>query len=160
MTIHQPPSTYILRYFHDVEVLSPISWYPQTLGWQFLGAIALALLAYGIYAQLKTWYHNRYRSEAKQALESLSLESEQFSRELFTIMKAVLSYLSPGNSTAFGTPFFQTLDSYHSPSLPLPLQQRWTLSLVSSHAGLSKVEKQQLKHYCLDWLKQHKVASL
>ncbi|GAL16123.1 hypothetical protein JCM19233_7145 [Vibrio astriarenae] len=148
MTIHQPPSTYILRYFQDVEVLPPISWYPQTLGWQILGAITLALLAYGMYARLTIWYHNRYRSEAKQAIESLSLENEQFPRELFTIMKVVLSYLSPGNSTAFGSPFFQTLDCYHSLSLPQPLQQRWTLSLVSCHAHLSDSEKQQLKHYC------------
>lgn len=57
-----------------VEVVSPaaISWWPQTAGWAWLGAILTGLVAYRAWRALHRWYRNRYRREAVARLERLA----------------------------------------------------------------------------------------
>ncbi|MCB1854160.1 MAG: DUF4381 domain-containing protein [Halieaceae bacterium] len=56
-----------------VEVVSPadVSWWPQTVGWLWLGAALLAWLGYRLWRLLVHWYRNRYRREAIARLRAL-----------------------------------------------------------------------------------------
>ena len=38
---HQVPGTYILRHLSDVAIPEPVSWWPQTVGWKVLLAVAI-----------------------------------------------------------------------------------------------------------------------
>jgi uncharacterized membrane protein len=156
---HQPPSTYILRYFVDVEVLPQVSWMPQTLGWKILAVLLLCLTLIYAYQRLSRWYLNRYRREAIQAIDSLSGDNQHYGRELFYIMKVVLSHLSSKNNHVFGDTFFTALALYHSESLEDQLQHAWTHTLVSDQVSLTAQQKQQLKTYCYSWLQHHKAFS-
>lgn len=60
-----------------VEVVSPaaISWWPQTPGWWWLGAIVLGFALYRGWRGLRHWYRNRYRREAAAKLQRLAAAS-------------------------------------------------------------------------------------
>ncbi len=62
-----------------VEVVSPqaISWLPQTVGWWWLGAALLAVLARYTWRRLRHWYRNRYRREAAARLRQLAATGQQ-----------------------------------------------------------------------------------
>ncbi|MDR9826785.1 DUF4381 domain-containing protein [Vibrio sp. FNV 38] len=155
MSTHLPPSTYILRDLFDIDVLPSISWFPQTVGWQVLGLIVLIFTLIAIWKFVKKWYQNRYRKEAIQVIEATALSHENYARELFGIMKVVLCYLSETNNTTFGAPFYQSLDRYYAKPLDSDLQYVWMMNLVSRQHPATEAQKQQLKQYCLDWLKKH-----
>lgn len=155
MITHQPPSTYILRYFEDIDVLPSIAWTPQTIGWQVLGGALLTILFFYAFKHTQSWYRNRYRSEAIQVIQSMDCNDELYARELFRIMKVVLAHLSSNNHTVFGAPFFLSLAKYYPVRLEPSLEQAWTLSLVSQNAPLTEHQKFTLKIYCVTWLNQH-----
>lgn len=48
------------------EVVSPpdISWFPQTIGWAWLGALLVLLLLHRGWRRWRHWHANRYRREA------------------------------------------------------------------------------------------------
>jgi hypothetical protein len=57
-----------------VEVVSPaaVSWWPQTVGWWWLGAVALAFVGHRGWRALRRWYRNRYRREASARMLHLA----------------------------------------------------------------------------------------
>lgn len=57
-----------------VEVVSPgaISWWPQTTGWWWLGALVGGFAARAGWRFLRRWYRNRYRREAAAHLRRLA----------------------------------------------------------------------------------------
>lgn len=57
-----------------VEVVAPaaISWWPQTVGWWWLGAALGAIAAHRGWQCLRRWYRNRYRREAAARLRRLA----------------------------------------------------------------------------------------
>ena len=60
-----------------VEVVSPagVSWWPQTVGWLWLGAGLLAYLGLRLWRFLRHWYRNRYRREAIARLQADAREA-------------------------------------------------------------------------------------
>ena len=90
-----------------VEVVSPagISWLPQTAGWLWLAAFALAYGLHRGWRWLRHWYRNRYRREATAALAGLAEEGTsiaQINRLLKLTALAVLLRVAllfvPGSS--------------------------------------------------------------
>ncbi|OZS43414.1 DUF4381 domain-containing protein [Photobacterium sanguinicancri] len=112
MSIHTPPSTYILRDIVDVAVPESVAWWPQTIGWQILALVILMACFVWGYRRIKVWWQNRYRREALQALATLDLGlPRESATSLLTILKAVLVYLEPQNAALFGDALLQKLDS-------------------------------------------------
>lgn len=61
-----------------VELVAPaaISWWPQTVGWWWLGAALGAIAAHRGWQCLRRWYRNRYRREAAARLLRLASATE------------------------------------------------------------------------------------
>ena len=57
-----------------VEVVPPpdISWWPQTTGWWWLGAVLAGFALHRGWKLLRHWYRNRYRREAAGRLQRLA----------------------------------------------------------------------------------------
>lgn len=73
-----------------VEVVSPggVSWLPQTVGWYWLGAALLVLLARYGWRRLRRWHRNRYRREAAQRLAQVARSApERLPGELNSLLK-------------------------------------------------------------------------
>ncbi|GAM57982.1 hypothetical protein JCM19231_2105 [Vibrio ishigakensis] len=89
----------------------PISYFPQTIGWQVLGMIAGIALLFWLYRLNKRWRENRYRGEAiaivsdmRASLSHGLSDQERFDygQDLFTVMKAVTSHLSSDSNRLIG----------------------------------------------------------
>ncbi len=94
---------YILHGIEEVHLPDPVSWWPQTIGWKVLGLLALILLSYGIYRQIKIWWRNRYRREALKQLASLEASAADWQsvvRQLPTLLKLVALQVYPRSDIA------------------------------------------------------------
>lgn len=179
MSIHTPPSTYILRDIVDVVVPESVAWWPQTIGWKILAfMILVGCLVWG-YHRIKLWWQNRYRREALQALATLNLGlPRESATSLLTILKAVLVYLEPQNSALFGDALLQKLDSL-LPSATLSsvkgdaevksdadfqyqgeIGKKWLAVSLSSQRSLTEPELVTLIAHTRKWLLLHRNAKL
>ncbi|MUK63069.1 DUF4381 family protein [Aliivibrio fischeri] len=162
MSVHQPPSSYILKKLSEVTVPDHVSWFPQTIGWQILAFVLLAFIVYKSVLWLKRWWANRYRREALDVLLLLrdsQVPNQSISYEIFEVMKAVLVYIDPSHSNQFGDAFLQAIDSYGSDdreAFHSELGERWMYSLVKSKITLNEQEIAALFALCIDWLESHK----
>ena len=57
----------------DVVQPPPVSWMPQTLGWEVLGALLAVLALWLAWRGARRWWRNRYRREALAELRRLEL---------------------------------------------------------------------------------------
>ncbi|WP_261836509.1 DUF4381 domain-containing protein [Vibrio ishigakensis] len=166
MTVHTPPSTYILRNISDVQVAEPISYFPQTIGWQVLGMIAGIALLFWLYRLNKRWRENRYRGEAiaivsdmRASLSHGLSDQERFDygQDLFTVMKAVTSHLSSDSNRLIGDAFLSQLDLFSKENLRFENKwQAWSKALLSKGYSLSDAELSELTQDCLSWLSEHR----
>lgn len=166
MTQHTPPSTYILRNLVDVEVSEPISYLPQTIGWQVLAVIGFSALLFWLYRTNKKWRHNRYRREAmaivfdmKKSLQGLASKQDRFvyGQDLFSVMKAVTAHLSYESGSLFGDTFLGTLDTYVAEDAQFEAKWKaWSKALLSRDYALTDFELEELTQDCLNWLAQHR----
>ncbi|ABK49780.1 hypothetical protein Shewana3_3557 [Shewanella sp. ANA-3] len=109
-----PPSSYMLRELKDVAQPDPVSWWPQTLGWQILLLMLLLYLGYRLYLKGIFWWRNRYRQEAITALQSLSAEDPHWPTQMMKIIKIVMVYLEPKNASLYGAPLLEQMGRYHT----------------------------------------------
>ncbi len=179
MSIHTPPSTYILRDIVDVAVPDSIAWWPQTIGWQILALVILIACFVWGYRRIKVWWQNRYRREALQALATLDLSlPRESAMSLLTIIKAVLVYLDPKNAALFGDALLRKLDSLLPPATLNRAQgdaeikpnadfqsdfqyqgkigKKWLAASLSSHCTLTDPELATLIEHTRSWLLLHR----
>ena len=158
MTQPAPPSSYILRELIEVDFPEPVSWMPQTLGWKIVGIILFIALVYFGYRKARYWWLNRYRAEAINVTESLSVDDVKFEYKMFVIMKRVMGHLNTKYQAVDGDEFLAVLSSYPL-EFPLELNRAlgnaWMQSLYSKQFSLPSADKETLKKYCLDWFKHH-----
>ena len=116
-----------------VEVVSPagISWLPQTAGWLWLAAFALA---YGLqrgWRWLRHWYRNRYRREATAALAGLAEEGTSIA-QINRLLKLTALAVFPREQVASlsGDDWVNFLNK-HCPAAPFSPQQGQWLALGS-----------------------------
>ncbi len=64
------------RDFAEVVAPDPVSWLPQTPGWQLLGVLLAGWVAYRAWRGLRRWYRNRYRREAAARLQQLAARAD------------------------------------------------------------------------------------
>ncbi len=65
---------YALGDFVEVTAPAAVSWWPQTVGWLWVGALLGLLLGRKLWRGGRHWYHNRYRREALQRLAEIEAE--------------------------------------------------------------------------------------
>ncbi|OEF25583.1 DUF4381 domain-containing protein [Vibrio rumoiensis] len=163
MTQPAPPGSYILRGLQDVGMPDHVSWMPQTLGWKILGTIICIVLIYFGYKAVQRWWFNRYRLEAIQVTEGLSIDDPKFEYKLFVIIKRVMGHLNPSYHSLFGQEFLSTMTEYPMQSslkLEATLGDSWMLALTSKQYALGQSDKNTLKQYCLDWFKLHQMKEV
>lgn len=165
MSIHEPPSSYMLRKISEVTVPDHVSWFPQTIGWQILAAIFIVFMSYKIVLWVKEWWANRYRREALslvQAMQKSSVntesENQQITLDLFEVMKAVVAYLNAQKANTFGEAFLIELDAFlpqEQAEFNSELGQHWMRALVQKKHALSTQELKQLFEMSEHWLRMH-----
>lgn len=57
----------------DIAQPAPVSWMPQTVGWEMLGVVLLLLALWLTWRGIRRWFRNRYRREALAELCRLEL---------------------------------------------------------------------------------------
>lgn len=62
---------YTLGDFNEVVSPDAIAWWPQTVGWAWVGLGLITLAGYYGWKHLQHWYRNRYRGEAIDKLRKL-----------------------------------------------------------------------------------------
>ncbi|OLQ69933.1 hypothetical protein BIT28_10300 [Photobacterium proteolyticum] len=155
---HQVPGTYILRHLSDVAIPEPVSWWPQTVGWKVLLAVAILFAVYLLYRQCRQWWLNRYRREALDSLRLVAMSSSQADQDILAIIKIVLVYLEPRCANLFGQPLLAALDAALPASDAIwftPLGERWLESVISQKTTLTADHVKQLELHCRDWLAEH-----
>jgi hypothetical protein len=160
MSVHEPPSSYMLRKMSEVTVPDHVSWFPQTIGWKIVAIILFVFSVYCIVAWIKKWWANRYRREASCLLNliSSSVNNPSLSYEIFEVMKAVLTHISAKNATLFKDDFLIALDSYSldgTGNFNNELGQQWMRSLVQQQYALSEKQLTDLTMLCQQWLSNH-----
>ncbi|PLC56798.1 DUF4381 domain-containing protein [Photobacterium carnosum] len=160
MSIHAPPSNYMLRNMSEVTIPDHVSCFPQTIGWKVVAAILIVVALYYVIQSIRLWWNNRYRREAMALMTVMqaSINSTRLPLDIFEVMKAVLVYLNPQKANAFGEKFLTDLDEYRSPQTTLfndDLGQKWMRSLVQKQYPLSKQELSALMTLCQQWLVEH-----
>ena len=66
----QAPS---LSQLADVVQPAPVSWMPQTAGWEVLGVVLAVLVLWLAWRGVRRWWRNRYRRDALAELHRLEL---------------------------------------------------------------------------------------
>ena len=165
MSIHEPPSSYMLRKMSKVTVPDHVSWFPQTIGWKIVAILLFVFAIYYIAKSTQKWWENRYRREASSLLNLLSssVNNPSLSYEIFEVMKAVLTHINAKNATLFKDDFLIALDSY-SPNSVFDfngeLGQQWIRSLMQQQYALSEQQRNELMTLCQQWLTGHVVPTL
>ncbi len=165
MSVHEPPSSYMLRKMSEVTVPDHVSWFPQTIGWKIVAILLSVFAIYYIVKATKRWWQNRYRREASSLLNliSSSVNNPSLSYEIFEVMKAVLIHINAKNATLFNGDFLIALDSYSfdgSGNFNNELGQQWMRSLVQQRYELSEQQLTDLTVLCQQWLSNHVIPTL
>ncbi|MGF1681659.1 DUF4381 domain-containing protein [Photobacterium minamisatsumaniensis] len=163
MSIHTPPSTYILRKMVDVSVPDSVVWWPQTVGWKILAAAIMLVCFVLLYRRAKYWWNNRYRQEAISALNTLNPTTPpQTARALFSLLKKVMTYLDPKKASLFGEPLLNELDKLY-PSTHFQFNsdigKAWLASTLTTRQSLSESELVILIGHTRMWLAEHQVST-
>jgi hypothetical protein len=62
---------YALGDFVEIVAPGPVSWWPQTAGWLWVGVFLGLMLARSLWRRWREWHRNRYRREALARLSEL-----------------------------------------------------------------------------------------
>ncbi len=144
-----------------VEVASPaaVSWWPQTTGWLWLGAVLAGFALYRGWKLLRHWYRNRYRREATARLQQLagSRGSENLVGEINRLLKltALAAFSRSQVARLSGEEWVSFLNS-QCPSPPFSPEQGRLLALASyTGQGVAHETGQQLLAASMAWVDQH-----
>lgn len=144
-----------------VEVASPeaISWWPQTTGWWWLGAILLGYALHHGWRLLRHWYRNRYRREAANRLQRLAGEPENpgLIADVNRLLKitAMAAYSREQVARLSGDEWVSFLN-HHCPAAPFSVEQGQLLAEATYTAQAVEADTgQQLLNAVLAWVRQH-----
>tara|TARA_R110001599_G_scaffold353459_1_gene592393 strand:+ start:90960 stop:91466 length:507 start_codon:yes stop_codon:yes gene_type:complete len=144
-----------------VEVTSPeaISWWPQTIGWWWLGSILLGYALYRGWRLLQHWYRNRYRREAAGRLQRLAATTEapELVADVNRLLKitAMAAFSREQVARLSGDEWVHFLNR-HCPTAPFSTEHGQLLS-EATYTGRSVGAEtgQHLLNAGLAWVQQH-----
>ena len=144
-----------------VEVVPPaaISWWPQTTGWWWLGALLAGFAIYRGWNLLRHWYRNRYRREATARLQRLagSVSGDNLAGEINRLLKltALVAYSREQVARLSGEEWVDFLNS-RCQSPPFSEEQGRLLALASYTGQAVEPESgRQLIAASLAWVQLH-----
>jgi Domain of unknown function (DUF4381) len=150
---------YVLSDFVEVVAPQAISWWPQTVGWLWLGAALLAVLLRYSWRQLHHWYRNRYRREAAARLKQLAQADATHSLllELNKLLKlTALAVFSREHVARLSGAAWVDFLNRHCPSQPFSADLGNLLAKgVYENAIPADATRQALLAACLEWINQH-----
>ncbi|MEM6582036.1 MAG: DUF4381 domain-containing protein [Pseudomonadota bacterium] len=144
-----------------VEVASPkaIDWWPQTVGWWWLGAILGLWLLYVAWKAAKRWYRDRYRREAADRLRRLkgATNSPSLVADLNRLLKltAMAAYSRAAVARLSGADWVEFLNS-QCPAPPFSEEQgRLLASAGYTGIALARGTGEDLLAAGMVWVQQH-----
>lgn len=144
-----------------VEVVSPaaISWWPQTSGWLWLGALLVSYAGYRGWRAVRHWYHNRYRREAAARLQQLAdtADGKTLVAEVNRLLKltALAAFSREQVARLSGEEWVDFLNR-HCPTPPFSAEQGNLLALATYTGTVIETGTgQQLLAASLAWVQEH-----
>ena len=144
-----------------VEVVSPaaISWWPQTTGWWWLGALLAGLALHRCWKSLRHWYRNRYRREATARLKQLAgtAASENLAADINRLLKltALVAYSRDKVARLSGDEWVRFLNR-QCPEPPFTPEQGELLALAAyTGRTLEAATGRQLLAASVAWVQLH-----
>jgi hypothetical protein len=137
---------------HDFYQPPPPSFWPQTIGWYIVFAIASLLLLWFVVHQVRGWRKNRYRREALNELAHIEVT------ELSALLKRTALSAWPREEVAVlsGPAWLKFLDG----STPKPLFENAPANRIEeitfTPMELSREAQSSLRNASAAWIKQHK----
>lgn len=144
-----------------VEVVSPtaISWWPQTAGWLWLGALLVGLISYRAWKVLSSWHRNRYRREAAARLRRLAEAGagKALVADINRLLKltALAAYSRDQVARLSGQEWVNFLNR-QCPTPPFSAEQGQLLALATySGEAIEAATGQHLLAASLAWVQEH-----
>jgi hypothetical protein len=145
-----------------VEVVAPaaINWWPQTVGWWWLGAILGLFAGYRGWQVLRRWYHNRYRREAAARLRRLAGSAESLVpvADINRLLKlaALVAYSREQVARLSGQAWVDFLNRQCA-TPPFSAEQGRLLALAPYTGGAVDANSgRQLLEAALIWVREHR----
>lgn len=148
---------YALGDFNEVVSPPAIDWLPQTPGWYVVGAVLIAWVSQRLWFQLKNWYRNRYRREARERLCQLG-DSSTGAAEINGLLKltALAAFSRQQVASLSGDDWVRFLNAQcEQPSFNEDQCQILALGVYQEQT-LEQTTAKQLIASSLDWVEQHK----
>jgi len=154
---------YLLHGIEEVHLPEPVSWWPQTPGWNLLGLLLLLALSYRIYLGGKVWWRNRYRRQALRQLALLGRRTNEWQQvvcQLPFLLKATALQAFPRSDVArlSGSHWLAFLDAhYPGPAFSGGLGQQLLIIAYQPEARwqLSERDARQLIDMSRRWISEH-----
>lgn len=147
--------------FVEANLADPISFFPQTFGWQLLALALLLYCSYRLIKGIKHWRNNRYRRD--YIAQFPNLESIHFENELYHIMVVARTMANRANPNyqvdLFGIAWLVDMDTLcaNDATLHNELGLQWMKVLTfERRKPLCFDERQQLLAGCEDWMLTHR----
>ena len=155
---------YFLRELVDAPIPQSIAWWPQTIGWAILLAIAVLFLCAKLIKKARHWWQNRYRIEATEALNSVDVAQIQTALLHFhQILQITIRYAYPNIASAelYGQSLISFLKRTGDVQLTNDLGVKWqnALSQPSLMEQISEPEILEIQTQLVQWVKRHSVMT-
>ncbi len=164
---------YMLHGIDEITMPEPVSWWPQTIGWQLLALLAAIWAARRLYLAARRWWSNRYRRHALAQLAGLQQEStgESYERALAALpalLKGTALHAYPRSEVAAlsGEPWLAFLDAHYDTRYKGPcfrgVPGRNLLTIAyqpGSERQIPQHEARQLLKMSRRWLARHRVVA-
>jgi hypothetical protein len=144
-----------------VEVVSPagVSWWPQTVGWIWLGAGLLVYVGLRLWRFLRRWYRNRYRREAIARLQALPTTTAPTNlvSEINRLLKLAALAAFPREQVArlSGPDWPQFLNGQCPTATFSPQQSQLLAEGPYTGVELEAADASQLVVACVHWVRYH-----
>lgn len=153
-----PPEWPLLNQMVDVSPLPPVSWLPQTIGWQLLAGVILLMCSVILLQLIRRYRFYRYRREALARLAQIATHSHEHTSLLFLLLKQTAVRADPMLASRFDTDLLEKLDQMAAmgPTFSTHIGERWLQALVNPSIVLMPDEYRELHDLTTRWLKRHR----
>jgi len=146
--------------FTEANVVQPISFFPQTLGWLLLVIVLFVYLSVRIIKGVRLWLDNRYRRAFIERLPNI--ETINFEYDLYHLMVQARALANRTNANyqadLFAAPWLIAMDGQCADASRLhsELGMQWMQVLTYQRKKpLCSNQRMQLRQDCQRWLLDH-----
>ena len=137
---------------HGIVYPGPISMFPETLGWQLLGAWFLTCVLLILIDQVRRYRANRYRREAIRLVSRLNVELPNTAAKIATLVKRTAIAAFPREEVASLTGKDWQAFLEQSAARKLSLEEVEVLASAAYDPGVSAKKAQSA---AIKWIRLH-----